>query len=133
VDELLVLIAQAITATADSRTFFCTNSEGAGHSGLHWVACIVNKATRSSFVNAMENEHVAEPGPREGSIRDGDLEEDERGAGEEPEEHTDDGEDEDKEEGEGRQGYSGGGEGKGAVDDEEVDVDADRNGGAGDY
>jgi hypothetical protein len=38
VDELLVLIARAITATGDSQTFFCTNSEGAGHSGFHWVA-----------------------------------------------------------------------------------------------
>ena len=38
VDELLVFVARAITATGDSRTFFCTNSEGAGHSGFHWVA-----------------------------------------------------------------------------------------------
>jgi hypothetical protein len=29
----------------------------------------------------MEDEHAAEPGPREGSMRDGDLEEDERDAG----------------------------------------------------
>jgi hypothetical protein len=38
VDELLVFIARAITATGDSRAFFCTNSEGAGHSSFHWVA-----------------------------------------------------------------------------------------------
>jgi serine/threonine protein phosphatase PrpC len=38
VDELLVLIARATTATGDSRTFFCTNSEVASHSGFHWVA-----------------------------------------------------------------------------------------------
>jgi hypothetical protein len=36
-----------------NRTFFCTNSEGAGHSGYHWVACIVDKATQSSVANAM--------------------------------------------------------------------------------
>ena len=36
-----------------SRTFFCTNSGGAGHSGYHWVACIVDKATQSSVANAM--------------------------------------------------------------------------------
>jgi hypothetical protein len=41
VDELLVFIARAISATGDSRTFFCTNSEGAGHSGFHWVARFV--------------------------------------------------------------------------------------------
>jgi hypothetical protein len=40
VDELLVFFARAITATGDSRTFFCTNSEVAGHSSFHWVACI---------------------------------------------------------------------------------------------
>jgi hypothetical protein len=38
VDKLLVLIARTITATGDSRAFFCTNSESAGHSGFHWVA-----------------------------------------------------------------------------------------------
>ena len=36
-----------------NRTFFCTNSGGAGHSGYHWVACIVDKATQSSVANAM--------------------------------------------------------------------------------
>ena len=53
VDELLVLIARVITATGDSRAFFGTNSEGSGHSGFHWVACIVDKATQSSVANAM--------------------------------------------------------------------------------
>ena len=71
--------------------------------------------------------------PREGGMRDGDLEEDERDAGEEPEEHPDDGEDEDEEEGEGHQGDGGGVEDIGAVDDEEVDVDVDRHDDAGDY
>jgi hypothetical protein len=81
VDKLLVLVAQATTATAGSRTFFCTNSEGAGHSGFRWVVCIVDNATRSSVASAMEDETVAEPWPREGSMCDGDLEEDEdRGA-----------------------------------------------------
>jgi hypothetical protein len=60
-----------------SRTFFCTNSEGAGHSGFHWVARIVDKATRSSVANAMEDEHAAGPGPRAGTMRDGGSEEDE--------------------------------------------------------
>jgi hypothetical protein len=36
--ELLVFIARATTAKKDSRPFFCTNSEGAGHSGFYWVA-----------------------------------------------------------------------------------------------
>jgi hypothetical protein len=132
-DELLVLIARAITATGDSRTFFCTNSEGAGHSGFHWVACIVDKATRSSVANTMEDKHAAEPGPRSGSLRDGDLEKDECDAGEEPEEHPDDGEDEDKEEFEGQQDDSGGVEDTGTVDYEEVDVDVDQDGDSGDY
>jgi len=64
----------------------------------------------------MEDEHATEPGPSEGSVRDGDLK-DERHAGEEPEEHPDDGEDEDEEEGEGHQNDSGGGEDKGALED----------------
>jgi hypothetical protein len=133
VDELLVFIARATTATGDSRTFFCTNSEGAGHSGFHWVACIVDKTTRSSVANAMEDEHAAEPGPRAGSMHDGDFEEGECDAGEEPEEHPDYGEDEGEGKGGGRQDDSGGVEDIGAVDDEEVDVDVDRDGDAGDY
>jgi hypothetical protein len=72
VDELLVLIVRVNMAIGDSRAFFCTNSEGAGHSGYHWVACIADKATRSSVANAMEDEHAAEPGPRARSMRDGD-------------------------------------------------------------
>jgi hypothetical protein len=65
------------------------------------MACIVDKATRSSVANAMEDEHAAEPGPRAGSMRGSDLEKGECDAGEEPEEPPDDGEDEDEEEGEG--------------------------------
>jgi len=133
VDELLVFIARAITTTGDSRTFFCTNSEGAGHSGFHWVACIVDKATRSSVANAMEDEHAAEPGPRAGTMRDGGSEADECDAGEEPEEHPDDGEDEDEEEGEVHQDDSDGGEDTGAVDYAEVEIDVDRDDPAGDY
>ena len=79
----------------------------------------------------MEDEHAAETGPRAGSVRDGDLEEEECNAGEEPEEHPDDSEDE--EEGEGHQGDSGDVEDTGAVDYAEVDVDVDRDGDAGDY
>ena len=81
----------------------------------------------------MEDEHAAGPGPRAGSMRDGDLEEDEGDAGEEPEEHPDEGEDEVEEEGEGHQGGSGGVEDIGAVDDKEVDVDGGRDGDTGDY
>jgi hypothetical protein len=66
-------------------------------------------------------------------MRDGDLEEGERVAGEETKEHTDGGEDEDEEEGERRQGDSGSDEDNCAVDDAEVNVDVDRNGDAGDY
>jgi hypothetical protein len=47
----------------------------------------------------MEDENIAEPEPSKGSMRDGDLEENERDAGEEPEEHTDDVKGEDEEEG----------------------------------
>ena len=93
----------------------------------------MDKATRSSVANAMEDEQAAEPGPRAGGMRDGDLKEGECDAGEEPEEHPDDGEGEDEEEGEGQQHVSGGVEDIGAVDDEEVDVDVDRHGDAGDY
>jgi hypothetical protein len=75
----------------------------------------------------MEDEHAAELGPRAGSMRDGDLEEDEFGAGEEPEEHPDDGEDEDEEEGKGHQDDSGGVEDIGAVGDEEVDADVEKS------
>ena len=133
-DKLLVFIARAITATGDSRTFFCTNnSEGASHSGFHWVACIMDKATRSSVANATEDEHASGPGPRAGTKRDGGSEEDECDAGEEPEEHPDNGEDEDEEEGEVHQGDSGGGEDTGAVDYAEVEVDVDRDDDAGDY
>jgi hypothetical protein len=117
VDELLVLIARAITAAGGSRAFFRTNSEGSGHSGFHWVAFFVGKATRSSVASAMEDKHAAEPGPRAGSPRDGDLEADERDAGEEPEKHPDEGENEDEEEGEGHQGDSGGDEDIRAMDD----------------
>ena len=74
------------------------------------------KQTRSSVANAMEDEHAAEHGPRAGSMRDGGLEKGECDAGEEPEEHLDDGGDEDEEEGEVHQGDSGGGEDTGAVD-----------------
>ena len=66
-------------------------------------------------------------------MRDGGSEEDDCDAGEEPEEHPDDGEDEDEEEGEGHQDDSGGVEDTGAVDYEEVYVDVDRDGDAGDY
>jgi len=81
----------------------------------------------------MEDEHASKPGPRAGSMRDGGLEEDECDAGEEPEEHPDDGEDENDEEGEGHQDDSGGGKDTGAVDYAEVEVDVDRDGDAGDY
>ena len=77
----------------------------------------------------MEDEHASKPGPRAGSMRDGGLEEAECDAGEEPEEHPDDGEDEDEEEGEVHQGDNGGGEGTGAVDYAEVEVDVDQDGG----
>jgi hypothetical protein len=138
VDGLLVCITKAITATGDSRTFVCTNSEGLGHSGLHWVACIVNKATRSSVANAMKDENDAETGLREGGMRNGDSEEGEIDGGEEPKEHSDDGEGKDEKEGEGRQDGGGGGEDKSAeggeeVDDEEVDGHVDRGAGAGDH
>ena len=82
----------------------------------------MDKATRSSVANAMEDEHAAEPGPRAGTMRGGGSEEDECGAGEEPDEHPDDGEDEDEEEGEVHQN-----------DYAEVEVDVDRDGDAGDY
>jgi hypothetical protein len=81
----------------------------------------------------MEDEHAAEPGPRARSTRNGGLEEGKFDAGEEPEEHPDDGEDEDEEEGEGHYGDSGGVEDTGALDYAEVDVDVDRDGDAGDY
>ena len=58
-------------------------------------------------------------------MRDGDIKEGECDAGEEPEEHPDDGEGEDEEEGEGHQNDSGGVEDTGAVDYEEVDVGVD--------
>ena len=66
-------------------------------------------------------------------MRDGGSEDDEFDAGEEPEEHPDDGEDEDEEEGEVHQDDSGGGENTGAVDYAEVEVDVDRDDHAGDY
>jgi hypothetical protein len=66
-------------------------------------------------------------------MRDGDLKYGESDAGEEPEEHPDDGEDEDEKEGEGHKDDSGGVEDTGAVDYEEVNVDVDRDGDAGDY
>jgi hypothetical protein len=50
--------------------------------GSHTSACIVDKATRSSVANAMEDERAAEPEPRAGSMRGGDLEEGECDAGE---------------------------------------------------
>ena len=63
----------------------------------------------------MEDEHAAEPGPRAESMRDGGLEKGQCDAGEEPEEHPDNGEDEDEEEGEVHQDDSGGGEDTGAI------------------
>jgi hypothetical protein len=66
-------------------------------------------------------------------MREGDLEEGECDAGEDPEEPPDDGEDEDEEDVESHQNDSGGVDDTGAVDYEEVNVDFDRDGDAGDY
>jgi len=74
-DKLLVRIANAITTTGRSMTFACTNSNGGRCSGFQWVARIVDISIRCSFANAMEEENDAEPGPREGGMREDDGEE----------------------------------------------------------
>jgi hypothetical protein len=70
----------------------CTNpfelvSEVESHSDFHWVACILDQATRRYVANVIEVENGEWLRPREEHPRADGRKEDERDGGEESEEH----------------------------------------------
>ena len=57
IDQLLVRIARRFVAAKDSAQggtfYYCTNTEATGHSGFHWVACVLTICVSAGMQQAL--------------------------------------------------------------------------------